>query len=530
MLDSVTMLPLANAPITVTAGALQIDSISDQSGRFLIPDISPGPYMVAATLDGYFAPETNTNLYVTESQTSHITLTMVPACTISGVVLDDSGAPVVNAGVQVMRVTYRNGIPTTENVGGQTSDDNGRYSAVRLRPGEYYVAASPKGGGHTDPDIFSERPRLVSGDADTPSRRRGSGRCQHHVSKRRSLPDIRSGHERHTRLRYERQHDVDCHLPAPRDWAAGRQLRQLRYYFHVVQPMGVLSSRIFFPGVYDVFASLPDTRGFGAAYGKTTVTVNGGDVEGVSITVHSGVDIRGKVTIDGGASPSFNSVRISLQPEDNASRLAGYQQLSRFQPTVDPNGAFTIPAVPEGQYRVQVAFAPPAPAPAAAVRNRSIDPFAPDPTPPPALVSVPLAGAPLGPNAYVADILQGGMTVYNSGISVGTQAFDLLEVRVRTDGGGVDGIVLDGKLIPFAGATVVLAPLVQNRQNPALYRVAISDETGHFSMSAIRPGEYKLLAWDSITPGAYMNAEVLSNYVEKEYPSPFRQTSVSRQE
>jgi hypothetical protein len=133
-------------------------------------------------------------------------------------------------------------------------------------------------------------------------------------------------------------------------------------------------------------------------------------------------------------------------------------------------------------------------------------------------VSVPLAGAPLGPNAYVADLLQGGMTVYNSGISVGTQAFEPLDVRVRTDGGSVEGIVLDGKLIPFAGATVVLAPMVQHRGNPALYRVAISDEAGRFSMSAIRPGDYKLLAWDSITPGAYMNAEILSNYVEKEYP------------
>jgi len=38
-------------------------------------------------------------------------------------------------------------------------------------------------------------------------------------------------------------------------------------------------------------------------------------------------------------------------------------------------------------------------------------------------------------------------------------------------------------------------------------------------MSAVRPGECKLLAWDSMTPGAYMNAEILSNYVEKEYPS-----------
>jgi hypothetical protein len=69
-----------------------------------------------------------------------------------------------------------------------------------------------------------------------------------------------------------------------------------------------------------------------------------------------------------------------------------------------------------------VAFAPPAPSPTSPTRpaaNRSIDPFAPDPTPPPSLVSVPLAGAPLGPNSYVADILQGGMTVYNTGFRLG---------------------------------------------------------------------------------------------------------------
>ncbi len=311
VLDSITMLPLANAPITVSAGALQIDSISDQSGRFLIPDISPGPYMIAATLDGYFAPETNTNLYVTESQTSHITLTMVPACTISGVVLDDSGAPVVNAGVQVMRVTYRNGIPTTENVGGQTSDDNGRYSAVRLRPGEYYVAASPKGGG---PLIRTFSPSALDLSQATPIRLHAG----------EEVAGVNITFQKGNLYRISGQ--VTSAIPNSDTRGSTMSTVTLLPHATGLQDASFTSSVTIsmaspangsfelaniFPGVYDVFASLPDTRGFGAAYGKTTVTVNGGDVEGVSITVHSGVDIRGKVTIDGGASPSFNSVRIS---------------------------------------------------------------------------------------------------------------------------------------------------------------------------------------------------------------------------
>jgi len=518
VVDSITMLPIANAPITLSTGTSQIDAVTDQTGRFLIPNLSPGAYVVASAVEDYFGPEITNYVYVMESQTSHTTLTMVPAATIGGNVVDDSGAPLVNAAVQVMRVTYRNGIPAIESAGGQASDENGRYRVNRLRPGEYYVAALPKTGGslirtfspnaidlsqatmiriHAGEEIGGINIALRKGDLF-----RVSGQI---VS---AIPDFDAKTSAMSTV------TLLSHANGLQDSSFSSSM--------TISMLGEASGRFelanIFPGVYDVFASLADIRGSGIAYGRTTVTVNGADVENIPVTVHRGVDIQGIVTIDGGASPSFNSVRISLQAEGNAARLAGYQQLSRFQPTVASDGSFTIPAVPEGQYRIQVAFAPPAPPPARPIANRSVDPFAPDPTPPPSLVSVPLAGAPLGPNAYVADILQGGMTVYNTGISVGTQAFDPLDVRVRTDGGSVEGIVLNDKLVAFAGATVVLAPMVQHRQNPALYRVAISDETGHFTMSAIRPGDYKLLAWDSITPGAYMNAEILSNYVEKEYP------------
>jgi hypothetical protein len=132
--------------------------------------------------------------------------------------------------------------------------------------------------------------------------------------------------------------------------------------------------------------------------------------------------------------PSFNSVRISLQAEGNAARLAGYQQLSRFQPTVGSDGSFTIPAFRKASTGSRWHSLRP--------RHRKQDrlpigpliPFVPDPTPPPSLVSVPLAGAPLVRTRMLPISCRAGMTVYNTGISVGTQAFDPLDVRVRTDG------------------------------------------------------------------------------------------------
>src|SRR4051794_26401858 len=102
VVDAISMLPIANATITLSTGASQIEAITDQSGRFLIPNLASGGYVVTATVEDYFGPEISTYVYVTESQTSHTTLSMVPAGSISGNVVDDNGTPLEKAAVQVM--------------------------------------------------------------------------------------------------------------------------------------------------------------------------------------------------------------------------------------------------------------------------------------------------------------------------------------------------------------------------------------------------------------------------------------------
>jgi hypothetical protein len=64
------------------------------------------------------------------------------------------------------------------------------------------------------------------------------------------------------------------------------------------------------PGIYDLFARLPIANGWGGlapperattplAFGKTSVEVRGGNVEGVTILVHQGADVKGRITVDG---------------------------------------------------------------------------------------------------------------------------------------------------------------------------------------------------------------------------------------
>jgi hypothetical protein len=120
--------------------------------------------------------------------------------------------------------------------------------------------------------------------------------------------------------------------------------------------------------------------------------------------------------------------------------------------------------------------------------------------------------APITSTAYVVDILQSGVSVYDNGISVVSNSIDPIQIIVKTDGGSIEGIVHDSKQIPLAGTTVAMVPQIQHRQNPALYRVETSDSEGHFLITGIPPGDYKLFAWENATPGAYQNAQFMSQY------------------
>ena len=225
------------------------------------------------------------------------------------------------------------------------------------------------------------------------------------------------------------------------------------------------------PGTYDLIASLPDATGWGnqqpaglatqpVGYGRTVVEVSGGrDIQGISVNVHAGVDIKGRISVNGGSQGAQN-VRLRLQPDDSASTLAVYQQVSQYQPYVDENGNFSIPAVPEGRYRIQVMFAdgPVAndgrggagrgqrgrgaqPDPAIGQRGRGARG---EPAPAP-------VGNPLNPaTAFVESIRQGSSDVYDKGLTVTAQSAGDLDVRIGTGPGIIQGTLVDLSQNPVA--------------------------------------------------------------------------------
>src|SRR5205085_10038846 len=99
------------------------------------------------------------------------------------------------------------------------------------------------------------------------------------------------------------------------------------------------------------------------------------------------------------------------------------------------------------------------------------------------------------------------------GLVVGAQAVDPLDVIVKTDGGSIEGNVVDADRKPAGeGLYVVLIPPRSRRQNSQLYKVEFTDSRGRFTMSPIPPGVYTIFAWDNVRPDAWENAEFMVNY------------------
>ena len=129
---------------------------------------------------------------------------------------------------------------------------------------------------------------------------------------------------------------------------------------------------------------------------------------------------------------------------------------------------------------------------------------------PESLYAVTVSGVPQ--NSYVADIREGGASVYDSGLTVGARAETLIDVLISSGAQSIRGTVRNAEGKPAASATVVLVPPEARRQNPSLFRTFRTNINGEFSVNNVAPGDYKLFAWETLPNTAYMNAAFMEKY------------------
>ena len=172
-----------------------------------------------------------------------------------------------------------------------------------------------------------------------------------------------------------------------------------------------------------------------------------------------------------------------MQSDDSGAKLPAYGTNVRARTVpVDATGAYTLPGIFVGHWQVY------------------------------------LEG--LSPEMYIADVRQGGGSVFDAGVTITGEQPTPLQVLLRTDSGTVQGSVTDNDRRPAAGASIVLVPPDNRRQNRLLYRTTTADVDGRFSIRGVAPGTYRIFAWpggdvglfSAPIDGGYYNPRFLARY------------------
>jgi hypothetical protein len=82
-----------------------------------------------------------------------------------------------------------------------------------------------------------------------------------------------------------------------------------------------------------------------------------------------------------------------------------------------------------------------------------------------------------------------------------------LEFVISYAGAHIEGAILDeqGKA---AEGTAALIPDPPQPEQPWLYQTAEAGEGGQFQFHGVRPGKYRLYAWEELEPGSHMDPQV----------------------
>jgi hypothetical protein len=234
------------------------------------------------------------------------------------------------------------------------------------------------------------------------------------------------------------------------------------------------------PGIYDwrAYVDHPTEDGTFTDGAIATIDLRNADVDNLQLEIHPIVRVTGVVTVDGGA-PAESVVKLSLQVDGSSAKRGGFIAIAaRIVTAKKEDGSFMIPGIQNSRYRVMLASG-------------------------------------LTKNLYLADVWQGAVSVFDPGFEVGKELPAPLQVILRSGAGQIEGTVLNAARAPVAGASVALVPPPALRGNRMRYQTATSDAKGHFTITNIIPGDYKLFAWPDAPGGAYFNARFLVRYEDQ---------------
>jgi hypothetical protein len=496
-------------------------------GKFRFTDLLPGKYKLWAARTGfsYFVAEygqrdprgPGQNFQLAEGQViTDLNLPIAPNGAISGVVFDADGAPAAHVRVQAFEATWNSGRRLFQVTEGTETDDRGFYRLFFLPPGKYTIAARPEDPRRcyamlTSPlsasiadsiESFAEAPIFFRrGDGgsvieETYTTAYFGGTTDPQLAR---LIDLAPGGNvegidlslRSSRIRAVHVRGMVTDSTTGKA-ASGAIVRAVPVVWSpsLVSPASTADADGHFDisgvgtGSYTLVATLRannNTQTF-----ATGIEVQEKDIDGMDIVVKPGASITGHISVEdipgGGPPPDISSMSISL--------LSNHPNLSGSVSRSIQNGTFTLTGVQSGTYRVFVG---------PVFDSPGFPPYPATPRPAAAMQGM-----------YVKSIRVGAEDALNGYVNIDTSQSPDIAIVLGTNGGSIDGTVVDSRQQIEPNAVVVLipeSPSLRNRMD--LYKSAVSGENGQFSIQGIAPGNYKLFSWEYAGTGAWFDADFI---------------------
>jgi len=201
---------------------------------------------------------------------------------------------------------------------------------------------------------------------------------------------------------------------------------------------------------------------------RTPVEVGSANVEGVVLVLSPGTELQGRLRVDGDAEADLGEVNVQLRTRE-FSPMGGF-----YTDRIQKDGSFTIRGVVPDTYVLGVYG---------------------------------LTGT-----WFLKSVRFGDEELRDASLRITEGASGTLEVIISPAGGQVEGLVVTAKQEAARAATVVLLPDSSRRNQTHLFKNVTTDQNGRFTLTGIAPGDYSLLAFEDLEPGAWQDADYLKQF------------------
>jgi len=463
-----------------------VSTVTNTGGRFELKGIDPGRYRLTVSRIGFVTQEYGQRktddpgavLSLRPGQElKDLLFRLTASGVIAGRIIEEDGEPLPSVNVTAAREVYADGKRALAMRVTVETNDLGEYRLFGLSPGRYFVSAvyprwsrlggnGDSGGSESDQQGYAKMyyPGIAdAGKAISIDLKGGEEVSSIEILLRKVLAYRIRG----------RVYNQITHKPGTgtnvllmpktnrREWDSVQPA-------NVEKPDGSFDIPEVLPGSYVLTAFWFDE---GKIYStRMPVEVGNADVDGVAVTIASGMSINGQILWDG--KPALEKDELIVRPKPVDLNL-GFQGSTR----VTQGNFFTLKDMGEGTYHAEVS-------------GESKD-------------------------CYIKDVQYGASSALEDGFTVVRGAPAALEITISSHGARVQGAVSDVDGLPAAGVWVVLVPDLKYRTQHRLYKTVTTDQYGRFDLRGIAPGEYKVFSWEEVEMGAWEDPEFLKPFEDK---------------